>query len=85
MGHIDLFSPPLKYSLIYFIWTQKGLQSLTTHSCSKHGWKIPCISMAWKLLIDLREYMYMAHPLNIPYMEENGHFEGQGWSPDLPC
>ena len=29
----------------------------------------------------LREYMSMAHPLNIPYMVENEHLEGQGWSP----
>ena len=47
--------------------------SLSTHSCSKHGWKIPCISMAWRLLMDLGEYMCMTHTLNISYMEENGH------------
>ena len=27
----------------------------------------------------------MTHPLNIPYMEENEHLEGQGLSPDPPC
>ena len=26
--------------------------------------------------------MCMTHPLNIPYMAENEHLEGQGWSPD---
>ena len=26
--------------------------------------------------------MCMTHPLNIPYMVENEHLEGQGWSPD---
>ena len=31
--------------------------------------------MAWKLLIDLREYMCMTHLLNIPYMVENGHLK----------
>ena len=25
--------------------------------------------------------MYMAQPLNIPYMIVNEHMEGQGWSP----
>ena len=65
--HIDLFSPLWKYSLNYFIWTPKVLQSmgtvfLTTHSHGECGWKIPCISMAWILLIDLREYMCMTHP-----------------------
>ena len=29
-----------------------------------------------------REYMCMAKPLNIPYMVENEHMAGQGWSPD---
>ena len=33
----------------------------------------------------LREYICMTHPLNIPCMVDNGHFEGQGWSPDPPC
>ena len=26
--------------------------------------------------------MFMKHHLNIPYMVENEHLEGQGWSPD---
>ena len=29
--------------------------------------------------------MSMTHPLNIPYMEENGHLEGQGWSAVPHC
>ena len=29
-----------------------------------------------------REYICMTHPINIPYMVENGHLEGQGWLPD---
>ena len=34
----------------------------------------------------LREYMCMTQPLYIPYMVENEHMEGQGWSPDpLAC
>ena len=48
------------------------LYSLTTHSHGECGWKFPCISMAWRLLIDLREYMYMTHLLNISYVVENG-------------
>ena len=30
----------------------------------------------------LREYQCMIHPLNILYMVENKHLEGQGWSSD---
>ena len=38
----------------------------------------------------LREYMYMTHPLNIPYMDnpkvkadQMTQREGQGWSADM--
>ena len=29
--------------------------------------------------------MSMTHTLSIPYMEENRHLKGQGWSADPPC
>ena len=77
IGHIDLFSLPFENTHLLYL----DLKSTPTHgncipsppTCGKHGWKIPCISMSWRLLIDLREYMCMTNPLNIPYMEENGH------------
>ena len=31
--------------------------------------------MAWRLFFMLRECMCMTHPLNIPYMVENGHLK----------
>ena len=34
--------------------------------------------MAWRLIFILGEYMCMTDPLNIPYMEEIEHLEGQG-------
>ena len=67
IGHIDLFSPPLKI-LTYLLY-------LDPKSTPIHGNYIPspptvvvsvdeisCISMAWRLLIDLREYMCMTPP-----------------------
>ena len=90
IGKIDPFSPLWNAHLI---WIQIILQTtgivfpLTTHFPCKCGWKFPCMSMAWKLLFDLWEYMSIIHPLNIPYMDnckvkadQMTWCEGQGWA-----
>ena len=81
IGHIDLFCPPLKILTFLLYLDPKSTPihgnciPLTTHSCSDCGWKFPCISMAWRLLIDLTENMCMTHTLNIPYMVKSGHLK----------
>ena len=80
IGHINLFSPFENTHLIILFGLKKysnpwELYSLITHSHGECGWKFPCNLMAWRLLINLRGYMCMTHPLNIPYMVENGHMK----------
>ena len=68
IGHIDLYSPPLKI-LIYLLYLDPKstpidgncIPSLPALAVSVDG-NFHCNSMAWRLLIDLREYMYMTPP-----------------------
>ena len=90
IGKIDPFSPLWN---VHFIWTQIVLQ--TTGIVFPHQqlllkvWME--ISMAWRLLFYLWEYMCMTHSLHIPYMDNHKvkadqltQREGQGWAWHTP-
>ena len=81
IGHIDLFGLPRNCSLI---WTQKstpgqrkGIPLPTPFAVSVVG-KFHAIPWHGDYIPMLRGYLCMTHPLDIPYMVENEHLEGQG-------
>ena len=74
IGHVGLISPPLKIPTCLLIWTQKVLQSIGIvflhYLILWLGWMD--ISMHFhglEAICGLGEYMYMTHPLNIPYID----------------
>ena len=79
------FSPPIE--ILHSIWTQVILQT-TGIVLPHHPLFAVCVNGNFHglqtIFWHLRVYS-MTHTLNIPYMEENGHWEGQGWSADPPC
>ena len=67
-------APLWKYPFIYYIWTQKVLQSMGIvfpyHPLLQWGWmEISIHSHGLEAICGLGEYLYRAHPLNIPYMD----------------